>query len=356
MRRPRSPLKAIIMQRFYYFFEVLIIFLGIFIFTLIPAFILPFLVEVTAIIFEPLYYLVRAVTIVVAIPLFLYVSNFIMEKQRKSLILEEDITPSRNFLNMFKITSSNFKFQLLYGILLLFLIFIPLDFFTYLLAPEMLSFVSTVLEPAGEFSLNSYFNESYSIFLLSIILVPLCVAIYEESLTRGFLTNRGSDYFNKMSAVIISSFFFGLGHFGYIFTRPSFGLPIIFPIIWFLQTFVVGIILGMIVLKKHWIFPVIFAHTVNNIISSQSIWNYLNGIDFSVMTFYVYIPLLIIGIILFIWQLSRIRESLTIGWKEFKSYFTHDQKIGENSLETIVRIMLDFLFGLLIFLIGVIIL
>ena len=159
-----------------------------------------------------------------------------------------------------------------------------------------------------------------------------------------------------MSAVIISSFFFGLGHFAYILTPSASGLPIIFPIIWFLQTFLVGIVLAMVVLRRHWIFPVIFAHTVNNIITSHSIWNYLNGIDFSVMTFFVYIPLLIIGIILFIWQFSRIRESLAIGWKEFKSYFTRDENVGENSLETVVRIMMDFLFGLLIFFIGVIIL
>jgi len=358
MRRPESPLKTIMRQRFYFLFEVLIIFLGIFIFMLIPTFLLPFLVDVNAIndvTYERLYNIMRAVIMVVAIPLFLYLSNFIMEKQRKSLILDEDITPSRNFLNLFKISRSNFKFQLLYGILLLFLIFIPLDFFIYLI-PEMLSFASTAIEPASQYSINSYFNENYSIFLLSIVLIPLCVAIYEESLTRGFLTNRGSDYFNKMSAVIITSFFFGLGHFTYILSPSAAGLPIIYPIIWFLQTFLVGIILSMVVLRKHWIFPVIFAHTFNNIITSHSIWNYINGIDFSFMTFYVYIPLLIIGLVLFIWQFSRIKESLSIGWKEFKSYFTRDEQIGENSLETVVRIMMDFLFGLIIFLIGMIIL
>jgi len=349
MRRPESPLKTIMRQRFYFLFEVLIIFLGIFIFMLIPTFLLPFLVDVNAIndvTYERLYNIMRAVIMVVAIPLFLYLSNFIMEKQRKTLILEEDISPSRNF---------NFKFQLLYGILLLFLIFIPLDFFIYLI-PEMLSFASTAIEPASQYSINSYFNENYSIFLLSIVLIPLCVAIYEESLTRGFLTNRGSDYFNKMSAVIITSFFFGLGHFAYVLSPSAAGLPIIYPIIWFLQTFLVGIILSMIVLRKHWIFPVIFAHTFNNIITSHSIWNYINGIKFSFMTFYVYIPLLIIGLVLFIWQFSRIKESLSIGWKEFKSYFTRDEQIGENSLETVVRIMMDFLFGLIIFLIGMIIL
>ena len=356
MGRRESPLKTILKQRFYFLFEVLIIFLGIFIFMLIPTFLLPFLIDSSSVIFEPLYYLVKATIIVVAIPLFLYISYFIMEKQRKILILDVDISPSRSFLNLFKITRKNFKFQLLYGVLLLFLIFIPLDFFTYLLVPDMLDFVSIALQPSGESSLNNYFGENYFIFLLSIILIPLCVAVYEESLTRGFLTNRGREYTNKMSAVIITSFFFGLGHFSYIFTAPSIGFPIAFPIIWFSQTFLVGIVLSMVVLRRHWIFPVIFAHTLNNVISSFSIWNHINHINFSFMTFYIYIPLLIIGIILLIWQFSRIKESLTIGWKEFKSYFTRDETIGEGTLEIVVRIMMDFLFGILIFIIGVIIL
>ena len=355
MRRTEGPLKTILRQRFYFLLEVLIIFLGIFIFMLIPTFLLPFLIDVKSVAFEPLYYTLRAVVLITAIPVFLYLSTFIMEKQRKKLILKEDISPSRNFLSLFNITKKNFKFQLLYGVLLLFLIFIPLDFFSYFFSPEMLSFMSDALDPAGEFSLNSYFNENYYIFLLSVIIIQMFVGIYEESLVRGFYTNRGSDYVNKMSAVIMASFFFGLGHFRYVFRSPPPEFPIIFPIIWFLQTFFVGIILAMVVLRKHWIFPAIFAHTLNNIISAHSIWNYINGQDFSFMTIFVYIPLLVIGIILFIWQFSRIKESLSIGFKEFKTYFARDISIEERTSDTIVRIIMDFLFGLVIFLIGVVI-
>jgi hypothetical protein len=112
----------------------------------------------------------------------------------------------------------------------------------------------------------------------------------------------------------------------------------------------------MVVLRKHWIFPAIFAHTLNNVISSFSVWNYINGQDFSFMTFFVYIPLLVIGIILFIWQFSRIKESLSLGFKEFKSYFARDKNIEERSSDTIVRIIIDLLFGSIIFLIGVLLL
>ena len=356
MRRPKNPLKTIFNQRIYYFFEVLIIFLGIFIFMLIPTFLLPFFIDFESIIFEPLFFIVRAAIIIVAIPLFLYLANFIMVPQRKKLILEEDISPSKSFLSLFNITKKNFKYQFLYGILLLFLIFIPLDFFTYLFLPDTLSYLSTVLNPTDEFSYNSYFMESYYVFLLSVIIIQISVAIYEETLFRGFLANRGSVYFKKMSAVIVTSFFFGLGHFNYIFAIPGIGLPIIFPIIWFLQTFLVGIILAMLVLRRRWIFPVIFAHAVNNIISAHSIWNFIHGNDFSLMSFIVYVPLLVISIFLFVWQFSRIKEILSIGFKEFFSYFKNDNEIGENWFKKIVRIMMDFLFGLIIFTIGVIIL
>lgn len=356
MRRPKNPLKTIFNQRIHYFFEVLIIFLGIFIFMLIPAVLLPMLIDSSSVIFEPLFFVLRVVIIIVAIPLFLHLANLITPSQRKELILEEDISPSKNFLNLFNITKKNFKYQLLFGILLLFLVFIPLDFFTYLFLPDMLSYLSIVMDPTAEYSYNSYFMESYYVFLLSVIIIQISVSIYEETLTRGFLANRGSDYFNKMSAVIMTSFFFGLGHFGYIFTKPSIGLPIIFPIIFFFQTFLVGIILAMLVLRRRWIFPVIFAHAVNNIISAHSIWNFIHGNDFSLMSYIVYIPLLIISIFLFVWQFSRIKESLSTGFKEFISYFKKDNEIGEDSLERIFRIVMDFLFGLIIFIIGVIIL
>ena len=354
MRRTETPLKIIFRQRFSYLLEVLIIYLGIFIFLLIPNILLPYLIDWNSVIYEPIYYILRAVVLITAISIFLYLATFIMEKQRKKLILEEDISPSRNFLSLFNITKKNFKFQLLYGVLLLFLIFIPLDFFTYFFSPDMLSFMAVVVYPAGESFVNSYFMESYYVFLLSVIIIQIFVAIYEESLVRGFFTNRGSDYVNKMSAVIITSFFFGLLHFKIVLIEPSLGLPIIFPIIWFLQTFFVGIILAMVVLRKHWIFPAIFAHTLNNIISAHSIWNYINGQDFSFMTIFVYIPLLVIGIILFIWQFPRIKESLLIGFKEFKSYFARDTRIKERSSDVINRIILDFLIGLIIFLIGLV--
>ena len=71
------------------------------------------------------------------------------------------------------------------------------------------------------------------------------------------------------------------------------------------------------------------------------------------MAIYVYLPLLIVGIILFIWQFSRIKESLSIGFREFRTYFERDKKIDERLRDVIFRIIMDLLFGLIIFLIGI---
>ena len=71
----------IISERGRFFLEVLIIFLGIFLFSLIPWFILPFLINTNSVFYGPLYYLLRAVAVIIAVPLFLLFSNIILGNQ-----------------------------------------------------------------------------------------------------------------------------------------------------------------------------------------------------------------------------------------------------------------------------------
>ena len=348
MTKQKKNIKILLRERLYFLLEILIIFLGLFILMLIPIYVVPLLVPESSVFYEPVKFAVRAFLAVFGIYVLLYASNFIMEPQKRKLILDIDESSAKNFLNLFTITKKNYKYQLLYGILLLFIVFIPLDFFTYLFIPDMLTYSAVSLNAA-------YISQDYLTFLISVIIIQIFVSVYEETLTRGFLTNRGVDYVSKMSSVIIASFFFGLGHYSYVFNPSVSAYPPLYPFIWFIQTFLVGIILSMFVLRKHWIFPVIFAHALNNIISAHSIWNYLQGNDFLFMTLVLYLPLLIVGIILFIWQYSRIRDSLKIGFKELGSYFKNDVTSGETTSIKLYRICLDLLFGLIIFLIGVII-
>ncbi|MHA1193275.1 MAG: CPBP family intramembrane glutamic endopeptidase [Promethearchaeota archaeon] len=347
MVRKQSSTKKMIKQRFYFLIETVLIFLGLFI-TSIVLNALSFL-ESYGVIYGITYYLVRAVTVIVAVTLFMYVSNFALGRKRRDLIIERDISPSRNFLGLFGIKRSNFKYQLLYGILILFLVFIPIDFLGYFFVPELLVYSAEALT----FNIsNSYFFESYLIFLGSVIIIQFSVAFYEESLTRGFLANRGSDYVSKMSAVIISSFYFGMGHFAYIFSPASTRFPLIFPFIWLIEAFFIGIVLSMTVLRRRWIFPAIFAHGMNNIISAHAIWNYLQGNDFMILALFLYLPLMVIGVALLLWEFPLIKESLSIGTKDLKLYFKNDTEINEQTDSKIIRIMLDFLFGFLIFVIG----
>ncbi|MFX1586623.1 MAG: CPBP family intramembrane glutamic endopeptidase [Promethearchaeota archaeon] len=354
MAKPKSSIKSIFKHRLYFFLEVLTVYLGIFIFFLILLIIPNLIVDTTSRAYRPLYFLFRALLIVAAIPTFLFVSNFAFEPQKKELIIKEDISSSKKFIALFRISENNYKYQLLYGILLLFLVFIPLDFFTYLFLPDLLEYYTVALDVYTSTSLNSYLINDYDIFIISVLIIQVSVSIYEESRERGFLANRGSDYVHNMSAVIISSFSFGLGHFNYLFTPYAIDLPIIYPLIWFLQSFFIGIILAMIVIRKRWLFPAIFAHAVNNIITLHAVWNYLQGNDFIFTALFLYCPLLIISVILLIWQFPRIKEGLSIGFKEFGSYFKNDLRIKESNSHKIVRILADFLFGAIIFLISIV--
>ena len=347
MTRKASSIKQLIKERFYFFSEVLIVFFGIFIF-LIPTVFIPYEESIGSI-YGIFFYLLRAILAFLAIVAFLYVANFAMEKRMKYIIVESDTSSSKSFRNLFTVKKSNFQYQFLYGLLLLFLVFIPLDYVTYLLLPEMIAFsVNSLIVSQA----NLYLGESYIVFIISVVIIQFSVAFYEEAISRGFLTNRGNDYVTKVSAVIISSVFFGMGHFAYIFNLVSLGFPIFLPFIWCIEAIIIGIILSMLVMRRRWIFPVIFAHAINNIISAHVLWNYLQGNDFSILATFFYPILLVIGLVLLILNFPLIRDALLIGFKDLKIYFKNNPQIKEPTDHKIIRIMLDILFGFLIFIIG----
>ena len=336
-------------QRGKFLIEVLIVFLGITLFLLIPRALLPLFIDTNSIFYGPLYYLLRAVAIIIAIPLVLFITQFILESPKKNEIIEEEINPVISYLNLYSTPENTFKNQLLYGILLLFIVFIPLDFLVYFFCPVMLEYTGVALtsQPTDTYLLRSYF-----IFLVSVIIIQISVSIYEESLTRGFLTMRGKEYFHRMSAVMISSLYFGLMHFAYYLNPVSRNYPFWFPFIWFLQTFLVAILLSILVLRKKSLFPVIFAHALNNIISAHAVWNYLQGNDFTLVTVYLYIPLMIIGLFLFIWKFSIIKTGISIVSNDIREYFIPDKKLGESKGDLYFRILIDLLIGIIILAIG----
>ncbi|MFX0187463.1 MAG: CPBP family intramembrane glutamic endopeptidase [Candidatus Hodarchaeota archaeon] len=349
METSNNTKNKIVNNRLKFFAEVVIVFIGIFLFLLIPIILLQLFIERNSTFYGPLYYLLRAICILIAIPLFLFVSNIILNSQEKQIIVENESSPATAHFKLYSVTEGDFKEQLLFAVLILFIVFIPLDFLIYFLVPEMLEYTGNVLSTQ---TTDTYLLQSYYIFLISVILIQISVAIYEESLSRGFLTKRGSEYFHKMSAVIISSLYFGLMHFAYFFNPISKNYPIWFPFIWFLQTFTVGIMLSIYILKKKRLFPVIFAHALNNIISAHAVWNYLQGNDFSIVVIYLYLPLLVISVALFILYFPRIKHGISTGFDEFKTYFKKDESIGESKVDLYFRIFFDFIMGVFILILG----
>lgn len=339
----------IVNNRLRFIAEVVIVFIGIFLFLLIPIILLQLFIEKNSTFYGPLYYLLRAICILIAIPLFLFISNIILKSQEKQIIVENESNPATAHLKLYSVSEGDFKEQLLYAVLILFIVFIPLDFLIYFLVPEMLEYTGNVLSTQAT---DTYLLQGYDIFLISVIIIQISVAIYEESLSRGFLTMRGSEYFNKMSAVIISSLYFGLMHFAYFFNPISKNYPIWFPFIWFLQTYTVGIMLSIYILKKKRLFPVIFAHALNNIISAHAVWNYLQGNDFSIVAIYLYLPLLVFSAALFILYFPRIKHGISTGFDEFKTYFKKDEFIGESKGDLYFRIFFDFIIGIFILILG----
>jgi hypothetical protein len=106
------------------------------------------------------------------------------------------------------------------------------------------------------------------------------------------------------------------------------------------------------VLKKKSLFPVIFAHALNNIISAHAVWNYLQGNDFSLMIYYMYIPLMVAGLFIFIWQFSTVKAGVTVVFDDIKEYFKPDEKVGEEKGDVYFRIIIDLFVGILILALG----
>ena len=345
-----SSKKNIIVQRFTFFIEVLIVFFVIFLFLLVPNVLIWFLINENSIYFGPIYYLTRALVIFVAVLLALFLVNILFGFRIGSESIEEKVNPASEFLKLYSMPKNQFKDQLLNGFLILFIVFIPLDFLIYFIFPEMLEYSGVVISSQKT---DSYLLANYSIFLLSVIIIQISVSIFEETLTRGYLTKRGCDYFHKMSAVIIPSLYFGFMHFLYYLNPLSKNYPIWWPFIWFLNTLFVGILLSIFILKKKSIFPVIFAHAANNIISAHAIWCYLHGISFTIVTIYMYLPLLIVSALLFALQFKKIKRALSNGLKFLKNYFKIDKQHTERTKgDVYFRIFIDILISILILIVG----
>ncbi|MFW9819237.1 MAG: type II CAAX prenyl endopeptidase Rce1 family protein [Candidatus Thorarchaeota archaeon] len=344
----QSRKKEIVKKRFRFFiYELFWIFLGVFALIWIPFFIIPLFISQNSVIYGILFYSFRAIIVLLAIPIILFLFNLVFDPQKRDLIIEEDVSAAMGHLKLYKMSKKNYKYQILYGILIFFLVFLPIDFFGYILVPSMLEYQAFALSSN---IINIYLlDPNYFVFLISVIIIQLSVAISEETIFRGVITKRGGVYFFKYSAVLISALSWGLGHFAYFINPISVFYPFWYPIVWFIQAFFIGIILSLLILRRKWLIPAIIAHALNNIISAHAVWSLLQGNDFTIVGLYLYYPLLIIGCILFIWYYSKIKEGFSIGINMLKTYFKREDKFEKTTGDSIVRVLFDILIALIIF-------
>jgi membrane protease YdiL (CAAX protease family) len=346
--------KEIAVKRFRFFiYELFWFFIIIFGILLIPFFLIPLFIDESSVLYGTLFYYIRAIVLLIGTPCILYIFNLVFEPQKKDLIIEEDVTPAIAHLKLYKMTKKNYKYQILYGFLIFFLVFLPIGFITYLLIPGILEYQAVAISSKAT---DIYLLETnYFRFLTALLIIQVSIAISEETIFRGVITKRGSEFFFKYSAIIISAFSWGLGHFAYFLDPLSSLYPFWYPIIWFIEAFFIGIILSLLVIRRKWIIPAIIAHALNNIVSAHAIWSMLQGNNFILVGFYLYFPLLIIGSILFVLFFSQIKGGLSIGINMLKNYFKRDKKYEETKGDLLFRVFFDFLLGLIIFIMSFIV-
>ncbi|MCK4384197.1 MAG: CPBP family intramembrane metalloprotease, partial [Candidatus Lokiarchaeota archaeon] len=331
------------------FYEVVPIFLLLFTILSLEWVLLQLIVNPASALFGMLFYLIRALAIFLGIILFLFISN--RYRLKKIQHANKELALHKGFLKLYKMTKKNYFYQFLYSLLLFFLILTPLEFLISFTLPQTVSYRAVSLVFKYE---NSYLLlDNFLLFLFSSCVIQFSISFSEETVFRGLITKRGSEHFNKISAVMISTIsfmFFEVLLFPLFFTDSYY-----FRVIWFIKSFIIGLVLSLTMIRRKWLFPSIFAKTINSVISIVIIWEFLQGGNIIQSLIFIYSPLLIISLILLLLQRSRVKESLQIGMKMMKAYFRNDIKAKESSADKTFRILFDIFVAFLLFLIALLI-
>ncbi len=239
------------------------------------------------------------------------------EEEKQELVIKERTDPSLNLVFQ-GFTFKNFGSQLKSALILICIIYIPLDFFSYFIP---LLFKLNVLEyqlnTLSSSFLGSYLLYDFNLMIIMTIIIHFFVALREEFVFRGIYITFGETKLSKSTVFIHSAFLFGLAHFSYIFTLEK-GDSIFFPFWWFLNGAIIGITSAYFYISKKQLWPLIIAHWTNNVISAIVLRLNHNGVPYWQGIFLtIYVPIFALGIVLFIIY----RKSLTIHIKRMYHLF-----------------------------------
>jgi hypothetical protein len=334
--------RKIAKERFRFFsHEIAIIFLLIFGLSILEWILLPLIIPQSTALFGLLFYLIRSLILIAGIVIVFYISFKVVNKDSPQT--NKEISPHIGLLRLYKISQKNYKYQFLYGFLLLFLILIPLE---SIFLPMTLDYRARSLNIQNSYLLI----DNVILFIIFTLIIQFSIAFSEVTIFYGFITKRGSEHFDIISAVLISTFYFAFTEF---FLNPlTFVYPISFGIIWFFKSFIIGLVFSLTTIRRKWLFPLIFARTFDYVLSSIIIWNYIGGNNIMI---FVYSPLLVVSLTLLILQRSRIKESLQIGIDLIRPYYKKDSKMDESKGDKVFRILFDMFFALLLFIFGMLV-
>lgn len=215
-----------------------------------------------------------------------------------------------------KLNRANWASQIKYMAMLLFLVYIPLDFLGYCI-PGMLEYSAQSLLDS---STGGYLSWDLQIMLPIAAIVHFCVAFREEFLLRNFFLTTAEASLEKSTSLIYASISFGLAHFNYIFAGISNGLTIIHPILWGLFATIIGLMAAYFFLEKRMLWALIIAHWLNNIISAIALQQHLAGQPFIRIATVLYFPLLLISVIILIVKYRSVSRTIVDCWRLLKSY------------------------------------
>ncbi|MCP4764510.1 MAG: CPBP family intramembrane metalloprotease [archaeon] len=263
----------------------------------------------------------------------------------------DDISPNKEVFSVFRITKNNARYQFLYGILFIFLFLIPLDFVINAIPGVMeYQFNSLTSLPGADGSnpKNAYLESgNITNYIVFVLFISICVGIHEEHFTRNVCVSRGRRYVGVYSSIIIFSIYFGIGHFSYLtlyIGDPNFNIYFIYAIIWFIVAFIMGSAFALFFIKKRYIWPLIFAHFINNVVSITVTWLFNTiGLSYLTITIFLYLPCLIVGIILAIKFKSKIIFALGEYRKIFPNYF---KEIKKTKAKVILIVFIDLLLAI----------
>ncbi|MFX1236827.1 MAG: type II CAAX prenyl endopeptidase Rce1 family protein, partial [Promethearchaeota archaeon] len=168
-------------------------------------------------------------------------------------------------------------------------------------------------------------------------------------------SKRGSEHFNRISAVLISAYSYAFLSLYFFVNSSDFIFSPWFPLVWFFPLFIIGLILSLITLRKKWLFPAIFSHSLSNILMFIMIWCFSNGWGFVEILLVLYFPLIGMSLLLLLHQYDRIKDSILIGMKMLKQYESNNDKENNTKSNKYFRIFIDFLVGFLVFIVGLLI-